>query len=152
MSAKRAKRRLALIGHNGMLAQAVLRETANDWSVTGFDLPAFDLTKRDQVAAAVVAAAPDVIVNCAAFTDVNGCEEREELATRVNGDGPGFLAEAAQETGAILVHFSTDYVFDGTKQSPYQAAEKPLWTAQSCSNASTYLPENPVRVFFCKIW
>jgi len=125
VSTQRAKRRLALIGHNGMLAQAVRREAAADWSVAGFDLPMFDLTKREQVVAAMVAAAPDVIVNCAAYTDVDGCEEREDLALRVNGDGPGYLAEAARETGAILVHLSTDYVFDGTKESPYTEADAP---------------------------
>jgi dTDP-4-dehydrorhamnose reductase len=102
-----------------MLAHKVLELAPNHYMITGFDLPDFDLTDRAQVSAEIERLQPAVIVNCAAYTNVDGAESDEELATRVNGAGPGYLAEAAKTTGAVLVHISTDYVFDGRKQSPY---------------------------------
>ena len=110
---------LALIGANGMLARKVRELAPPQFEVVGFDLPEFDLTEREQVLAEMVRLQPAVIINCAAFTNVDSCETQEELATRVNGAGPGYLAEAAQVVGAVLVHISTDYVFAGDKGSPY---------------------------------
>jgi dTDP-4-dehydrorhamnose reductase len=78
-----------------------------------------DVTDAGAVRAAVTDARPDVIINCAAFTDVDGCEEREEEATAVNGTGAGNVAAAAASAGALVVHVSSDYVFDGTKGIPY---------------------------------
>jgi dTDP-4-dehydrorhamnose reductase len=114
---------LALIGSNGMLARKVRELAPPQYEVVGFDLPDFDLTNRAQVLAAMTRLQPAVIVNCAAFTNVDGCESQEELATRVNGAGPGYLAEAAKACGAVLVHISTDYVFAGDKNSPYTESD-----------------------------
>lgn len=115
---------LALIGANGMLARQVFGQAAAaGYAVSGFDLPDFDLTSRAQVLAEIERLRPAVIVNCAAYTNVDGCESNEELATRVNGDGPGYLAEAAQAVGAVLVHVSTDYVFAGDQKTPYLESE-----------------------------
>lgn len=111
--------RIALIGANGMLAQAVRRLIPVDADVAFFDLPDFDLTAREQVLGRLQNFGPDLILNCAALTDVDGCESREELAMAVNGRGPGYLAEAALHCGAKLVHISTDYVFDGGKSEPW---------------------------------
>jgi dTDP-4-dehydrorhamnose reductase len=111
--------KLALIGSNGMLARKVRELAPAHYEVVGFDLPEFDLTDREQVLAEITRLQPAVIVNCAAFTNVDGCETQEELATRVNGAGPGYLAAAAQAVGAVLVHISTDYVFAGDKGTPY---------------------------------
>lgn len=113
------KKKLALIGANGMLARMVRHLVPPYFDVTSFDLPDFDITDRDLVLSAMMHLRPYVIVNCAAYTDVDGCETNEELALRVNGKGPGYLAEAALETGATLVHISTDYVFAGDKTGPY---------------------------------
>jgi len=114
------QRCLALIGSNGMLAHKVSEQApAAEYEIVGFDLPDFDITNRDQVMTEMQRLQPAVIVNCAAYTNVDGAETDEELARRVNGLGPGNLAEAAKSTGAVLVHISTDYVFDGLKQSPY---------------------------------
>jgi len=112
--------KLALIGALGMLAREV-RERAEraGYSVVPYDLPGFDLTNGDQVLAEMERVRPEVIINCAAYTNVDGAETEEALATRVNGLGPGYLAEAAMAVGAVLVHISTDYVFDGCKSSPY---------------------------------
>lgn len=116
---KNDRRKLALIGANGMLARMVRHLAPPFFDVTSFDLPDFDITDRDLVLSAMTHLRPHVIVNCAAYTDVDGCETNEELALRVNGSGPGYLAEAAIETGAALVHISTDYVFAGDKTEPY---------------------------------
>lgn len=112
-------KRVALIGAKGMLAQMVANMAPADWELSPFDLPEFDLTDRAQVLAAMTLLQPQYIINCAAFTNVDGCEDQEALATRVNGDGPGNLAAAALAVGAVLVHISTDYVFDGSKTTPY---------------------------------
>lgn len=115
-----AMKRLALIGANGMLARkAGERALAAGYEIVGFDLPGFDITNRSQVLVEMERVQPAVIINCAAFTNVDGCETQEESATEVNGAGPGYLASAAKTIGAVLVHISTDYVFDGCKKSPY---------------------------------
>lgn len=115
--------RIALIGSNGMLARKVRELAPADVDLHGYDLPVFDLTDRAQVLAEMNRLQPGVIVNCAAFTNVDGCESQEELATQVNGAGPGYLAEAAKACGAVLVHISTDYVFAGDKGSPYTESD-----------------------------
>lgn len=80
---------------------------------------ALDITDPEAVAAAVRENSIDVIVNCAAYTNVNKAEEEEDLAYRINALAPGILAKAAKEAGALLIHVSTDYVFDGTGHVPY---------------------------------
>ncbi len=78
-----------------------------------------DLTDADAVNAAVAAVKPDVVVNCAAWTAVDAAEEHEAAALAVNGHGPANLATACAGAGALLVHPSTDYVFDGRASAPY---------------------------------
>lgn len=102
-----------------MLAHKVRKLAPPEYVVKGYDLPEFNITDRSMVYAEIQAFQPDVVVNCAAYTNVDGCETEEGLATCINGVGPGYLAEAARQVGAVLVHISTDYVFDGRKQSPY---------------------------------
>lgn len=101
-----------------MLAAAIRKSAPADWTLFLYDLPSFDLTDRVQVFQ-LQGLKPDVIINCAACTNVDGCEEQENLAMQVNGYGPGLLAELAQQIDAVLVHISTDFVFDGRKTSPY---------------------------------
>lgn len=114
--------RVALIGSNGMLASAVKRVLPTGTHLLEYDLPEFDLTSREQVLS-LAEEAPGVIINCAAYTNVDGCEQNRDIATRVNGDGPGHLAELAKKTDAILVHVSTDFVFSGDKSEPYRESD-----------------------------
>lgn len=88
-------------------------------SVLGVDLPEVDITSAASVAAVFSSFAPDVVVNCAAWTAVDAAEENEAAALRVNGDGPRVLARACRDAGAWLVQISTDYVFSGEASSPY---------------------------------
>jgi dTDP-4-dehydrorhamnose reductase len=87
--------------------------------VIAFDRGSLDLAEPDQAVSAVRSVHPDVLVNAAAYTAVDRAESEPELAMRVNGAAPGILAEEAKRLGALLIHYSTDYVFDGTKSTPY---------------------------------
>jgi dTDP-4-dehydrorhamnose reductase len=94
--------------------------------VVGMDLPEIDITSRESVAAALAAVEPDVVVNAAAYTAVDAAEEHEDIALRVNGDGPRVLAEAiAGHSGMRLIHISTDYVFAGDATVPYAEGDPP---------------------------
>lgn len=115
----RTTRKVALIGAKGMLARMVQASAPPHMTIQGFKRPEFDLTDAGQVRQAMEAFRPDVIINCSAFTLVDRCESEEELATRVNGEGPGFLATVARDLDATLVHISTDYVFPGDADRPY---------------------------------
>jgi dTDP-4-dehydrorhamnose reductase len=86
--------------------------------VVGVDLVDFDVADRDAVHAAVLGVAPDVVYHCAAFTAVDDCESKPEVAFAANALAPRHVAEAAERVGAHVVHISTDYVFDGTKPVP----------------------------------
>src|SRR5829696_761864 len=99
-----------------MLGRRLVRDAeARGHDVRATDLPELDLTDADAVEAFVADVAPDAIVNCAAYTDVDASQANETLATRVNGDAAGNVARR----GVHLVHVSTDYVFAGDARRPY---------------------------------
>lgn len=108
---------LLVIGAKGMLGRDLMRVLPGD--VRGVDIEEIDITSPESVRRLLLTLKPRVVVNCAAYTDVDGCESNAELAMRVNGEGVGNLAAATREIGALLVQLSTDYVFDGTKGTPY---------------------------------
>ena len=89
----------------------------------GLDLPEFDITDEAAISAALCVA--DAVVNCAAYTDVEGAEDHEVLAHRVNSEAVGTLGRLAAESGAYVIHVSTDFVFDGDKDGPYGEADRP---------------------------
>jgi dTDP-4-dehydrorhamnose reductase len=93
--------------------------------VIAFDRSQLDLADPNAIRAAVRAAKPRVIVNAAAYTAVDKAEAEEALAMKINRDGPRILAEEAAKAGTLLVHFSTDYVFDGEKRAPYTEHDAP---------------------------
>jgi dTDP-4-dehydrorhamnose reductase len=84
-----------------------------------WDLDELDITRPDQVAMALEKLKPQVVINCAAYTDVDGCETRQDLAMAVNAGAPGHLAQVCRSIHARLVHISTDYVFNGKNNQPY---------------------------------
>jgi dTDP-4-dehydrorhamnose reductase len=102
-----------------MLAGAVKRICPEHYHIVPLDLPDFDMTDYNLVFNTLVKVRPDVIINCAAYTDVDGCESEHDRAEQVNTRGPANLARAAKLTNARLVHISTDFVFDGEKRLPY---------------------------------
>lgn len=102
-----------IIGASGMLGSDLCKVFPDAVKLTHHDL---DITDRDQVIESILKIKPDVVINAAAYTNVDGCEDNKELAFQVNGYGPGYIAEACARAGTKLVHFSTDYVFDGSKK------------------------------------
>ena len=116
-----APMRWLVVGANGMLGHDLMSvATAAGHEVVGLDLPEIDITSPASVAAALDRTDPVVVVNAAAYTAVDAAEEHEDVALRVNGDGPRVLAEAVAARPDIrLVHVSTDYVFAGDADEPY---------------------------------
>jgi dTDP-4-dehydrorhamnose reductase len=111
--------RVLIVGSLGMLGSDLMSAVSVSHDVIGLDLPKLDVTNADQCRTVTGEIKPDVIINSAAMTDVDGCESDEKKALRVNGYGAGNLASAAAEIRALFVHYSTDYVFDGSKKSAY---------------------------------
>jgi dTDP-4-dehydrorhamnose reductase len=110
--------KVLLTGARGQVGAALL-SALRPFEVVATDRARLDLANPDSIAAALRDVRPDVIVNPAAFTSVDQAEAQPELARAVNADAPGILANEARKLGALLVHFSTDYVFDGALRRPY---------------------------------
>ena len=111
------------MGAAGMLGRDLMRLAGDD--ATGVDIADFDIRDEEATRELVSRARPDVVLNCAAFTNVDGAEEQEEQALRVNGDGARNAAAAAAQAGAAVLYVSTDYVFDGRKGAPYVEWDEP---------------------------
>jgi len=133
--------RVLVTGANGQLGHDVMASwgAAGD-ELLGTDLGELDITRRDHVHDLLVAWRPDVVVNCAAWTAVDACEADPEKANSANGFAVRWVAEACDSIGARLVHISTDYVFDGTKSSPYVETDTP--NPQSVYGSSKLMGES----------
>lgn len=117
--------RILLTGRNGQVGWDLERALPALGEVIPTDRTTLDLADPDAIRRVVRQAKPDLIVNAAAYTAVDKAEAERELATRLNVTAPGVLAEEAKRLGALLVHYSTDYVFDGEKRSPYTEDDAP---------------------------
>ena len=115
-----AARRILVFGCNGQVGHELTRALSGLGRVTALDRSRADLSQPESLRDIVRHHEPDIIVNAAAYTAVDRAESEPELAHAVNATAPGVLAEEAQASGACLVHYSTDYVFDGKKNSPYR--------------------------------
>jgi dTDP-4-dehydrorhamnose reductase len=112
--------KVLVTGAAGMLGRDVMLAAGNaGHQVVGYGHAELDVADPASASAKVEGERPDVIINCAAWTDVDGAEEHEEEATRINGEGAGNVAAAAASVGASVVYLSSDYVFDGSKGAPY---------------------------------
>lgn len=114
---------ILVVGANGMLGcdlTALLGDRGH-----GVDIADIDITSPESVMKVIGALKPEVVINCAAYTDVDGCESNIETAMAVNGEGVAYLAMACRDLGALLVQVSTDYVFDGGKGTPYVEDDAP---------------------------
>jgi len=118
--------KLLVAGAAGMLGRDLLLAAGNaGHNVVGFGRAEFDVTNAEQVNRRVDLERPDVVINSAAWTDVDGAETAEQDAFAVNGTGAGNVAAAAAAVGASVVYVSTDYVFDGAKGEPYVESDQP---------------------------
>lgn len=112
-----------VIGSRGMLGQAVM-DIWSDMDPVGADLPDLDITNPPSIARVLDVYQPTVVVNCAAYTAVDKCEEDELIAQHVNGTAVGHLAKACALRNIRLIHISTDYVFDGEQETGYREDQR----------------------------
>jgi dTDP-4-dehydrorhamnose reductase len=117
--------KLVVTGANGQIGWELKRSLAAIGDVVALDRSQCDLSRPEQLPDVISGLNPDVIVNAAAYTAVDDAEREEELATTVNGCAPGVLAREAAKTGALMIHYSTDYVFDGCKAASYTEDDPP---------------------------
>jgi dTDP-4-dehydrorhamnose reductase len=117
--------KVLLIGNTGQLGYDLERALIPKANVISSDYPQIDLSNAKSIVQVIQAVKPEVIINAAAYTAVDLAEREKELAQKVNGTAPGIIAREARDLGALLVHYSTDFVFDGTKGSAYQESDQP---------------------------
>lgn len=134
-------------GQLGLELQKQLKKSDREYAVVATDCEALDIADFNQVKAELSRVKPDIVINCAAYTAVDKCEEEIEQAYKVNALGPKHLAVVCEEIGCKLVHISTDYVFDGEESTPRK--ENDLVKPQTVYGASKLLGEEYVRSF-CK--
>ncbi|HEX8990590.1 MAG TPA: dTDP-4-dehydrorhamnose reductase [Anaerolineales bacterium] len=117
--------RILLLGKKGQLGWELARVLPPLGDLVALDYPEIDLANQDLMRELIRQAAPELIVNATAYTAVDEAEAHPELAYAINGSGVGVLAEESRALGAVLVHYSTDYVFDGAKGQPYIESDVP---------------------------
>ena len=117
--------KVLLLGKSGQVGWELERCLATVCEVVALDHQGMDLANPDSIRKTVREIRPSIIINAAAYTAVDKAEAEAELAMAINGIAPGILAEEAKRLGAALIHYSTDYVFDGTKRSPYTEDDEP---------------------------
>lgn len=110
---------ILLTGKNGQVGRELSQMLPRLGEVAAFDRQQLDLSNADDIRRAVRSVHPQLIVNAAAYTAVDKAESEEALAYAINGEAPAILAEEAKKIGAAIVHYSTDYIFDGDKKTPY---------------------------------
>jgi dTDP-4-dehydrorhamnose reductase len=116
---------ILIAGAAGQVGRELRRSLADAGEIICHDCDTVDLAEPDQVRAMVRSAAPQIILNAAAYTAVDRAESEPEAAIAVNSTAPRVLAEEARRCNALFVHYSTDYVFDGSKQGPWIETDKP---------------------------
>ncbi len=115
---------VVLLGGNGMLGQA-LQQALSEQTLHVFTHREIDITNASAIDQILQTIRPDYLINAAAYTKVDDCETQQDLAMRSNGLAPGILASAAKQYGCTLIHFSTDYIFSGSKATGYNEADQP---------------------------
>ena len=117
--------KILLTGRNGQVGWELAHALAPLGEVIAFDRGGLDLADPDQIVTAVRSVRPDVLVNAAAYTAVDRAESEPDAAHAINATAVAILAEEAKRAQALLIHYSTDYVFDGTKEAPYVEEDQP---------------------------
>lgn len=115
--------KVLITGCNGQVGHCLTERLTKQAEVLALDYEGLDITDRDAVLNTVVEFQPNYIINAAAHTAVDRAEQEVELSYAINRDGPRYLAQAAKECGAVMLHISTDYVFDGEGDKPYQESD-----------------------------
>ena len=116
--------KVVILGTGGRLGAALLREYRDKYDVAGFTRAQLDLANANDVRQRLGGLKFDVLINAAAFTNVDACETERDRAFQINAEAPGVLAQICNAKEAKLIHFSTDYVFDGEKHAPYTEEDR----------------------------
>ncbi|MBN2396880.1 MAG: dTDP-4-dehydrorhamnose reductase [Deltaproteobacteria bacterium] len=111
--------KILVLGHKGMLGTDLVADLERTYDVIGKDIDDFNIASPSECSDLIGESGADVVINAAAYTNVDGCETDEDRSFSVNAGGVRNVALACRESGIKLVHFSTDYVFDGRKETPY---------------------------------
>lgn len=119
-------KKILLTGSNGQLGQSILKvnNSHGEYDIFATDIDTLDITNKEQINTIFDDIKPDIVINTAAYTNVDGAEREQELATKINGLAPGLLAQACKANNALMVHLSTDYVFDGKSKHPYVETDR----------------------------
>jgi len=117
--------RILVTGCRGRLGTDLMRCLGEEYELVGVDRSDMDITDAERVKAYLLALRPHAVLHTAAYTDVDGCESRAQHALAVNSEGTRNVAEACREVGAWMLYYSTDYIFDGLKQSAYVETDHP---------------------------
>lgn len=143
--------KVLLVGSEGQLGLELQKQLQNkSLEYFSLDLPEFDITNLEMVIKKFIKEKPDLIINCAAYTDVDGCENNIETAYKVNALGAKNLAIAAEKVGTKLVHISTDYIFNGQGEEPYKEYDNT--DPQTVYGQSKLLGEEYVQQFSSKFF
>jgi dTDP-4-dehydrorhamnose reductase len=116
--------KIVILGTGGRLGAALMREYGEEYDIAGFNRAQLDLASLNDVREKLGAMNFDVLINAAAFTNVDACETERDRAFLINAEAPAILAEICHAKGAKLIQFSTDYVFDGEKRAPYREQDQ----------------------------
>ena len=111
--------KILITGSKGMLGSDIVKEFKN-FDLYSFDKDELDITKTEEINKTLQKIKPDIVINCAAYTDVDGSESDKEIALEINADSVKNLAQACRKINSVFVHFSTDYVFDGSNKNGYR--------------------------------
>ena len=134
--------KILIIGADGQLGSDLCKVIPQEEQIP-LTIKDLDITNQEQTVAVLKKHQPDIVINTAAYNDVDQAEEKPELALAINADGVKSLAEACQQIGAVLVHISTDYVFDGANKEPYLETDNP--NPQSAYATSKLLGEQWIK-------
>lgn len=136
--------KILILGAKGMLG-CDLAEVFKNESPVLWDKEDLDITNKDLVTQKLLELKPDIVINAAAYTAVDDCETNRELAVQVNGFGAGYVAQACKENGALLVHYSTDYVFEGSNKEGYKEDASTLGMPLNLYGRSKLLGEQFIK-------
>ncbi len=112
--------KILLLGHKGMLGCDLLSQLGRKHDIIGLDKEEIDITSESECRRAIHENRPDIVINAAAYTDVDGCEKAKDECFAVNAEAVKNIAETCREKNIRIIHFSTDYIFDGNSNEPYK--------------------------------
>jgi len=141
--------KILIIGAKGMLGQELVK-VFHGQEVIAWDREDCDITNKEDIQAKIREQKPDVIINSAAYNNVDKAEEEKDVADKINGYSVGYLAEVAKEIDSVLVHYSTEYVFDGENKKGYREDDRP--NPISAYGTSKYLGELELAKFTDKYY